>query len=293
MAIRWHTEAPDDLRAAIELTARTTEFLPRLIEKDYFCSVVLEALADEDIGLVFKGGTCLAKVHAGFFRLSEDLDFTVPTEIAASRADRRRAVAPVKKRLTVLGKELEGFEVEAMLEGHNDSSQYKATLAYRSVLTGERETIAVEIGLREPLLMPAKRLPVHTALRHWARGEVAIAPFSVSCLSYEETMAEKLRAALSRREVAIRDFFDIDYAARSGVLDVNDRPLLDLVRTKLAVRGTIAIDVSPSRIAELRRQSAARLRSVLREREYAAFDLERAIDVVRFVAREMGVMPTR
>ena len=93
MAIRWHSEAPDDLRAAVAFTAETTGFLPRLIEKDYFCSVVLEALAEADAGLVFKGGTCLAKVHAGFFRMSEDLDFTIPIDASASRAHRRRAVA--------------------------------------------------------------------------------------------------------------------------------------------------------------------------------------------------------
>jgi len=94
MPIRWHTEAPDDLRAAIRFTAEETGFLPRLLEKDYFCSVVLEAIAAADVPLVFKAGTCLAKVHAGFFRLSEDLDFSISTPLDATRAERRRAIAP-------------------------------------------------------------------------------------------------------------------------------------------------------------------------------------------------------
>jgi len=45
MAIRWRQESPEDLQAAIRFTAETTGFVPRLIEKDYFCSVILEALA--------------------------------------------------------------------------------------------------------------------------------------------------------------------------------------------------------------------------------------------------------
>ncbi len=288
MGIRWHSDAPEDLRAAIDFTAETTGFLPRLIEKDYFCSVVLEVLGRADAGLVFKGGTCLAKVHAGFFRMSEDLDFTIPIEATASRAHRRRAVAPAKKILATLAKEVFGLEGAALLEGHNDSSQYNATLTYRSILTGNPESIAVEIGLREPNLTAVQRLPVHTSLLHWARGEVLVEPFAAPCLSYPEAMAEKLRAALSRREVAIRDFFDIDYAMRSGALDPTAPALLELVRRKLAVPGTAIVDLSETRVNDLRRQRAARLRPVLREREYAAFDLDRAIEAVRAVAHEVA-----
>jgi hypothetical protein len=68
-------------------------------------------------------------------------------------------------------------------------------------------------------------------------GSPLIDAFAVSCLSYREAMAEKLRAALTRREVAIRDFFDVDYAVRNGALTTSDRALLDLLRRKLQVSG--------------------------------------------------------
>ncbi len=62
-------------REAVNFTAARTGFGQRLIEKDYFCTVLLAYLAEHGGGpLVFKGGTCLAKVHADFYRLSEDLD---------------------------------------------------------------------------------------------------------------------------------------------------------------------------------------------------------------------------
>ena len=75
MPIAWHIEDPELLREAIGFTAATTGFQPALVEKDYFASVVLEWLASRRPELVFKGGTALSKVHSGFFRLSEDLDF--------------------------------------------------------------------------------------------------------------------------------------------------------------------------------------------------------------------------
>ena len=82
-------EDPARFREAIRFTAAETLFLPRLIEKDYFCTLLLGYLSASDGSLVFKGGTCLAKVHAGFYRLSEDLDFAIPTSLSASRSERR------------------------------------------------------------------------------------------------------------------------------------------------------------------------------------------------------------
>src|SRR6266478_6099280 len=84
-------------RDALTGTALETGFSERLIEKDYYCSVLLkdlEVLFGQ--GLVFKGGTCLSKVHAEFFRLSEDLDFGMSVKPDTSRGDRRRTAEPIK-----------------------------------------------------------------------------------------------------------------------------------------------------------------------------------------------------
>src|SRR5947208_6432442 len=189
MPIRWHEEAPEELRAAIRFTGEETGFAPRLIEKDYFCSVILEALAEADVPLIFKGGTCLAKVHSGFFRLSEDLDFSIPTAPDTARGERGRVIAPVKAIVARLPKKTSGFEVLVPLEGHNASTQYNATLGYRSLLTSRTETIQIEIGLREPILTPPEHAQVHTVLLHWVQGGAFVETFPARCLSYAETMA--------------------------------------------------------------------------------------------------------
>ncbi|OGP55832.1 MAG: hypothetical protein A2162_10370, partial [Deltaproteobacteria bacterium RBG_13_52_11b] len=63
----WH-EDPEFFEAAVSFTAKETTFSPRLVEKDYFCTVLLEYLATVGNTFVFKGGTCLAKIHADFYR---------------------------------------------------------------------------------------------------------------------------------------------------------------------------------------------------------------------------------
>ena len=68
-------------REALRFTAAHSGFLPRLIEKDYFCTVLLAYLSTAGDEFVFKGGTCLTKVHSELYRLSEDLDYTIPVPL--------------------------------------------------------------------------------------------------------------------------------------------------------------------------------------------------------------------
>ena len=59
-----YVDKPAELQAAVEFTAAETGFAPALIEKDYWCSVVLWRLfAAGDCPLVFKGGTLLGKAY--------------------------------------------------------------------------------------------------------------------------------------------------------------------------------------------------------------------------------------
>ena len=95
MPIRWHVDDPDLLAEAIIFAARRTGLAPRLVEKDYFCSVVLEFLAEANPGLTFRGGTCLAKVFSDFYRLSEDLDFTCSIPSRTTRRERSRKARPM------------------------------------------------------------------------------------------------------------------------------------------------------------------------------------------------------
>ena len=54
------------------------------------------------------------------------------------------------------------------------------------------------------------------------------------CIDLTEALAEKMRATLTRREPAIRDFFDIWYAREVGGFDFTDTIFLDILAEKLA-----------------------------------------------------------
>ncbi len=277
-------EDPDYFRTAVRFTSQVTTFAPLLVEKDYSCTVLLEYLSKASDGLVFKGGTCLAKVHADFYRLSEDLDFVIPLPVDAPRGERSKQAIPLKEAVEKLPKLFPEFRLVDPLKGANNSTQYIAVIGYSSLIRRHEETIKIEVGLREPLLTPVVKSPARTIMLDPVSGKPLVLPVSVTCISKTEAMAEKFRAALSRREAAIRDFFDIDYAERRLGFDPRDGSFIRLIRHKLDVPGNDPVDVSGGRLKALRLQLEPRLKPVLRAKDFAEFDLDRAFRIVATAA---------
>jgi predicted nucleotidyltransferase component of viral defense system len=285
--IRAHEDAAL-FREALRYTAAETGFVARLVERDYFCTVLLQHLTGEDASLVFKGGTCLAKVHSGFYRLSEDLDFAISTPAGSSRSARQARIEPLKRAIAATNGALPSFRLRAALTGANNSTQYCAIVQYVSLATGEDEPIKVEISLREPVMEPGNIGQAATMLIDPVTRDPMIPVLSVPCLSLTEAMAEKARAALTRRDPAIRDFFDIDYAVRQRGFDVAAPELQVLLRRKLQVAGTGAADVSSSRLTALRLQAESHLRPVLRPEDFGEFDVNRAFATVARLAAALA-----
>ena len=273
-------EDGDFFREAILYTANMTGLNSQLVEKDYFCSVLLSFLYSDESSLVFKGGTCLSKVHGGFYRLSEDLDFMISTPSDSSRSLRRKTIEPLKKIVGRVSDVLPFFTFLEHLTGRNNSTQYIAQVQYRSSIRPVPATIKIEIGLREELLTLPQKGRVKTLLNNPFSRKPAVQEFSVLCMSPEEAYAEKLRAALTRTELAIRDFYDIDYAVQGMGLDLSKKDFLDLAIKKLTVPGNDPLNITLSRKEILRRQLETELKPILREKDFQQFDLDRAFNLV-------------
>jgi predicted nucleotidyltransferase component of viral defense system len=277
-------EEPDLFRASVNATAARTGFSERLIEKDYFCSLILRHFSRQAVSaLIFKGGTSLSKVFLEFSRLSEDLDFMLPCAVDATKSDRSSLAAAIKPAVNSIPGAIPFFRIDEPLRGANASRQYLASIGYQSLVDGAPEVIRIEVGLREPVLREPVHAQVRTALHDAGTEREALPPFDFLCLSLEEAMAEKFRAALSREEVAGRDFYDIDIAAAKGLIDLTADPFIELVRQKLSIPGNKPPDTSDDRVRLLRAQMQTHLKPVLRTQDFAAFDLDRPIALVRAV----------
>jgi len=198
-----------------QLTNQRYRFPERLIEKDYVCTIILEFLTEAHPDLVFKGGTCLTKIYTDFCRMSEDLDFVIPMSVDAPRSARSARARKLAHVIAALPQKFPFARVAAPLRGANNSTQYNATIGYNSAIGGREESIKIEISLREPLLLSHFGGEAKTLLLDPASGNRLIPLKNVRCIARTEAFAEKFRAALSRREAAVRDFFDLDYAVSS------------------------------------------------------------------------------
>jgi len=279
-----HDEDPDVFREALAYSEATTGFTATLIEKDYYCSLVLQYLFDADASLVFKGGTCFSKVYANFYRLSEDLDFIIPITADSSRKQRRDEIEPIKRTVEELPKVVPGLVASKAFRGHNVSRQYIGYFEYQSSVIEKQERIKLEVGLREPLLNPSVTNAVRTIIVNPFIGRPLLPTFTARTMTEIEAYAEKVRAALSRREPAIRDFFDLFYAVREMDLDFRNPNFLSMVKVKLEVPGNNPVDVSGDRKQELDRQLEGQLKPVLRPEDFAKFNLDEAFELACSIA---------
>lgn len=282
-------EDPKLFQEANRFTAAETLFSARLIEKDYFCAVLLEHLVMYGgAKWAFKGGTCLAKVHADFYRMSEDIDLAIPIRVDASRGERSREIAEIKTAIELLTAKRACFRISEPLRGANESSHYMCSIVYASVLDKQDNKISIEVSLREPMIESVVTGSARTIIMDPISGGPMVSPLSLACISKSEAAAEKFRAAMTRSDAAIRDFYDLDYLASNHGIVNTDPTLVSLVKAKLAIPGNGPIVTGNARLEQLKGQLETQLKPVLREGDFNTFDLSRAFQFVVEMAKAVS-----
>jgi len=223
----------DEFLRILERTSAQTGFPLRLLEKDYYITLVLSVINEISSDLIFKGGICLSKIFYSYHRLSEDLDFTLKLPINNStRNVRRNAIKPIKNTIDILLKKI-GMSVKNLdTAGHRESTQYIFYLEYKSVVLNKRETLKLEIGLRfNPIIATVVKKVNHKFLHPFTKEPLFDAG-SVNCLALKELVAEKLRASTTRKVIAGRDFYDLGYLLHEK-FNFSDTEFLELFQKKL------------------------------------------------------------
>ncbi len=223
----------DEFLKVLERTSAQTGFPLRLLEKDYYISIVVSDINELSKDLMFKGGTCLSKIYYSYYRLSEDLDFTLKLSgDKSTRAVKKNAIKPIKKQIRSFLKKYDMSIKDLDKAGHRESTQYIYYLDYESVVFNKKESIKLEIGMRFNPLLPAVTKKVNHKFLHPFTKEPLFDTKSVNCLTLKELVAEKLRAAATRRVIAGRDFYDLGYLLREK-FNFKDKEVLELFRKKL------------------------------------------------------------
>jgi len=222
------------LEKIIPVIAQKYNFRLEMVEKDYYLTLVLNSVESHlSSNLVFKGGTLLNKIHLNYHRLSEDIDFTCysPGGIE-TRSKRSCTITPIREKMPELLKFLELKSENPEGEGFNNSTQYVFNISYPSFVTGKEGNIKLEISLRQT---PVDK-PVHNIVTHFYKdpftGEDLIPHNKILSLSLNEAVAEKLKAAITRKNVAIRDYYDLWFISEAK-FNFKDKHFLAIFKKKL------------------------------------------------------------
>lgn len=286
----------DEFIKVLERTSAQTGFSLGLLEKDYYITLLLSKINGLSGDLIFKGGTCLSKIYYSYYRLSEDLDFSMklpPGDI--SRTVRRNTIKPVKDRIKKFAEDF-GMSIEDVEKaGHNESKQYIYAVDYKSVVSGRKQSVKLEIGLRFNPFLPAAKQKVNHKFLHPFTQEPLFDGGTINCLGLKELVAEKLRAASSRLTIAPRDFYDIGFLIKTG-FNFRDKDLLDLFGKKLAEDGfdndlkkyRVNLGRSENKMADMNRRIEAELLDVLPLKEQKTFSLPKTLDAINDIFKDVN-----
>ena len=223
--------ALDDAAAFIDMmnTVNTVWFNPILLEKDFWLTVILIYIANELPELRFKWWTCLNKIYYPYYRLSEDLDFTFPfnEEIVDSNNKRiafsRKIREKIKKIVNLTWREINPDSVQHkkalwLKDLRNKEHTYlKYVLRYPSFIDWTMQTIKIELTYTPKQYFESKYETIKSIFINPINEKPLFKEQRIQCLSIEEMVTEKCRAALTRRTPAIRDFFDLWYLQNNWI----------------------------------------------------------------------------
>jgi len=279
----------------LERTSAQTGFPLRLLEKDYYITIILSKINELNKDLVFKGATALSKIYYSYYRLSEDLDFTLKLSQEPTRAIRRNAMKPIKESIKAFLGQFD-MSIEGLNKvGHRESTQYIFYLDYDSVVLSRKESIKLEIGLRfNPLLPPVIKKVNHKFIHPFTKEPLFDAG-QVNCLALEELVAEKLRAAATREVIAARDFYDLGYLLKEK-FDFKDKEFLTLFKKKLQEDGfssdlkryKVNLGRLDKEIEEMKARVDDELFPVLTIEEQKSFDMQKTLDELSSVFESIG-----
>ena len=286
----FHHENKIQFIEAIRETASKSGFSGALIEKDYYCSLLLkEIFQSKDCFLTLKGGTLLNKAHIGFYRLSEDLDFSISDIAGFSRKKRHNFAQITKKCVNEAVKSL-SLIFSKPFNGANESRSYNAEVEYDSLVAEDKNTIKIEFRIQEKI-WERESLMAKTLLVNPLTQKPVLPDFLIVGLSFKETYSEKIRAALSREKPAIRDIFDIHYALKKRLIEtkgfIQIHNIAPMVKYKLKTLNR-TVDLSEKRKEELLSQLQTDLKPVLRKKDFEEFDFEQAWTWLKTLEKEIS-----
>ena len=224
-------------RAEIMELAGKLFLRPEIVEKDYVLGWLLAGIGqhpDLRDTWVFKGGTCLKKIHFETYRFSEDLDFTLSESVQVDEAFLLRAFGQVVRYVydscgIEILQDQTRFEVYTNQRGGRNA---EGRVYYRGPLrpTGSPPRIKLDITADEVIVLEPERLRVAHPYTDDPTGGIMVLSYP-----FAEVFAEKIRALAERGRP--RDLYDVVNLFRREVGRAAQKELRECLEEKCLFKG--------------------------------------------------------
>ncbi len=219
-----------------------TKFSSKLLEKDYHLTRILHKISEKRIkDLVFKGGTCLNKCYLGFYRLSEDLDFVYNQDVKTqSKIQIKKILDKLRRELIEILNELD-FKTSKelgkgwkMLTSKEDPKIVGLEIItnYISLIDDSLQAIKLEISFRKKLKKPTIMKAINHKFIDVLGEPILKKDIEIEAIDLSENFAEKFRALVIRKNIAIRDIYDIYFILKNNILKIS-KEIIDLILIKI------------------------------------------------------------
>jgi predicted nucleotidyltransferase component of viral defense system len=211
-----------------------------LLEKDLYLQGIIAELSESDYfrkNFVFKGGTCLTKAYFGYYRFSEDLDFTWINQELFEGKSAKQIRKIISKEIDSLIEIINKISLKFELDFKPDKSNKKylnfggsnslTTLKINyTTINGGKSFIKLQVNFLEQLIYPIKKqgiVPIGFSFKE--RLDLEYPQYSgmltkksnLFVYDLREIASEKIRAVLTRKGFKIRDLIDLYKISNNGI----------------------------------------------------------------------------
>lgn len=197
-------------KIAISQSVRATQ-----IQKDYVISWILLGITRNDFlkeNLVFKGGTCLKKIHFDAYRFSEDMDFTLLSDTVSD--DEILENFNTSFELVFKSSRIPLSITKESFDIHKDSGSIKFKIDYEG--PHGKDSIKVDLTRGEKILFDIENRKVINQYSDLEEEEDIV----IKTYSLNEILVEKMAALMGR--TIPRDLYDFDYLLEEEGLSLED-----------------------------------------------------------------------
>ena len=225
------------MQAVLEVS-ENTGISVGIVEKDYYVTMLLKAIVENNPDVIFKGGTSLSKCYKIIERFSEDIDLNIKSEGKPSQGEKRNLKESITKAISTVGLE---FSNPAETRSRREFNRYLINYPRSFVAGYLKPQVIVETSLYIAAYPYNKMTATSMIYDYYSDKnmpfikEYGLEPFEVNVQSAERTLIDKVFALGdyylgNRIEEHSRHIYDIHKLLT--IVEIND----DVKKLALDVR---------------------------------------------------------